>query len=246
MTLTDELERFHRAVTSGAEDDDGPGWAVGTELLGAHARLGIYRYAYQTRLIGALRDLYPRAAASLGDRFPPLAWGWMLAHPPTQWSLFHIAPDLADGLHGAVRDLARLDDARRVVFDEVDEVAVSVASLRMVAPADWPALRFRRVAASRWLDLGITVADDGADATHEPAPSTVLVWREGATASIRHRALSPTERALIVGLDAGLRLDAVAEAVAQTDIAEPAAALMHAFGRAAQEGWLRLDTAGAP
>lgn len=239
MTFADELSAFHLAVTSGhaVEVSD---WALGSASLPAADRLGIYRHAYRTRLVGTLRDLFPRVVAQVGPSFDDLAWGWLLAHPPTERSLFHLGGALPAALPSPLAAAALLDDARRRVFDEADDEPLTVDALRALAPEAWASLRLRRTRASRLLVLDHAVTEIPAEVTPVPGGWHVLVWRQGSSAVVHHRPLDPVETVLAEGLGQVVALETIAERVAEAGGADAVAALTLAFGRAATEGWVTL------
>ncbi|MCA9572356.1 MAG: putative DNA-binding domain-containing protein [Myxococcales bacterium] len=235
MNLDATFRLFHVGVT-GARPLADTSPFVGDDRLDAGARLGIYRHAYRARLVGALRDLFPTLAAAVPD-FDVRAEAWVASHPPAERSLFHIGQDFAEAFDGAARDLALLDHARRVVFDAPDDPPVSVETLSALPPDAWPTLRPRRVGPSRVLRL----AHDPTVSPATEGPTTVLVWRVGATADVRHRALTPVETALVDALETQDPLAEILERLAGELGAEAVPALTHALAVAARDGWLALD-----
>jgi hypothetical protein len=236
MTFTADLESFQRAVTE-AEPPGDTTFATEGSGLSAAAGLAVYRHAYVARLVGALRELYPRVAAHLGSDFDPFAERWVREHPPRERSLFHIAPDLADGLEGALAEVAHLDDARRQVFDDIDDEPLDPEALRAIPPSEWPTLRLRRIRASRLVPTRYE-ADRDPPSTAPGEPESLLVWRVGTTAAVRHRRLDATERALVGGFDEGAGLADVAVRVAALGGRDPEVELFAAFSTAARERWL--------
>lgn len=190
--------------------------------------------------VQALRRQYPSVAAALGDAFGQVGAAWLTRQPASDRSQAHVAERFAEALPAGVSDLARLDDARRVVFDEVDDEAVSVDTLRGIPAPLWPTLRFARIAASRVLALQITVDDDSPDTEYVARPSTVLVWRVGTSTQVRHRRLDPVSRALATCLETPQPLERIAAALSGLELEDPLVAVSAALGRATQDGWLSL------
>src|ERR1700761_7891659 len=71
-----------------------------TPPLTKEARLGIYRHAYVSRLIEALREYYPVLHQVLGDEdFEALGAGFVRAHPSVHRSIRWYGRELAAFLH---------------------------------------------------------------------------------------------------------------------------------------------------
>ncbi len=238
MKLDTTFRHFHTDVTA-ARAPAAPHGLAGDDRLDALARLGIYRHAYMARLVGALRELFPQVAEVLGDGFDDTAEAWLREHPPAERSLFHIGAGFPDALEGVARDLARVDHARRVVFDAPDDPPVTVEQLSAIPGDRWPSLRPRRVMASAVLGLEHDISQQTEAAAR--SPSTVLVWRVGSTVDVRHRALDPLEAAMIEALDGGGTLGVMVEHLAVAAGPGAVGELTRIFAIAAREGWLALD-----
>jgi hypothetical protein len=205
LSLRELQRRFFEAL--------GPGPADGALLalvrphgaLAPAQRLGIYAGMYRTRLVDVLREDFPRVLAILGDaEFTALAGRYVTRHPSTDPSVRHVGRAFAEHLAAEapplafLPDLARLEWARVEVFDAPDPAPLRLADLAGIAPADWPALRFRpieacRVVESAWPVHEAWAAAGGAEPAGplRPAPTVVRVWREGW--SVSHAAMSPGE-----------------------------------------------------
>src|SRR5262249_36222906 len=89
-------------------------------------RLAIYADMYVVRLLGAVRESFPRTAAVLGDeRFEALVRDYLRRRPSTDPSIRNVGRALPDFLASAdvpgfVGELARLEWLRLEVFDAAD------------------------------------------------------------------------------------------------------------------------------
>ncbi len=181
---------FWRSISAGA-DGAGPAAAVlevsePSATLGSAARLRVYADAYFARFHDVLAEDFPRVAAILGaERFEDLVREYLRRHPSTHPSVHHLGRDLpaaiaqrAD-LPSYLADLARLEWARREVFDAPDCQPLSADTLRAVASAQWPHLRFTPIPALAILraDWPVHEVWGGTDTVSVPAATCIRVWR---------------------------------------------------------------------
>lgn len=164
----------------------------GPQLAGGFA---VYLRAYRARLTAALRDNYPVLRLALGDdSFADLARAYIDAQPSRFRSIRWFGDSLADFLaatpdhlaHPALVDLARMDWAMRAAFDAADVPLMGAGDLALLAPEDWPSLRFTPVPSLQLLDLAWRIEpiwkalnDDHEASTEEPEPllHSLLIWR---------------------------------------------------------------------
>ncbi len=209
----------------------------GDARLDPVGRLDVYADMYFYRLRDCLAEDFPKLLAWLGDaRFHNLVTDFVLAHPPTHFSLRELGRPLPGFVEGhalagerpGLADLAALEWARCDVFDDVDTAPLTRDAL-LRAAAEPEALRLRRLPASRWLELDPIALrrwreldDDAAPETADtPAPpadarasTPVLVWRRDL--SVLHRSLADDESACLRALDAeGATLAEVAEVLVE-------------------------------
>jgi hypothetical protein len=160
------------------------------------ARLGIYRNAYQMRLIEALDDTYPVLHAVLGDDvFTALGEEFVAAHPSVHRSIRWYGGELAQFLPGnlpyaeqpILAELAQLEWTLAEVFDAADVESVPRAALAAIPPADWSELRFefhpslRRLGlqwntAAVWLAMSRGETPPNPECAEDPVPW--LLWRQ--------------------------------------------------------------------
>jgi hypothetical protein len=209
---------------------------VGTDELAADARLAIYARMYLWRLLDVLRDDHPRTAAVLGDdAFRAVARSYLSRHPSEHASVSNVGRSFAAFLAGNLpagappwaADLARLEWARREVFDAADAAPLGLDALRALAPEAWPSARFGVVPAlvrvvAAWPVQRAWAADADAPVPELPAERTALrVWRSGY--SVYHAPMDRREEAALARLVAGEPFASVCEAFADVP-AEKAAA----------------------
>ncbi len=112
------------------EADD---YILPSRTLSAAERVLIYNGMYLSRFAEALAVDYPALAHFLGeDDFNALAARYVQKHPSTSYTLNRLGDSLPEFLTGFERDLARLELAMTVVFDEEETPAADLTQL----PAD--------------------------------------------------------------------------------------------------------------
>jgi hypothetical protein len=155
-------------------------------MLGSAERLRVYADAYFWRLHDVLAEDFPRVAAMLGaERFEDVVRDHLRHHPSTHPSVHHLGRDLAASIAqradvpSYLADLARLEWARREVFDAPDCEPLTPDALRAVAPADWPHLRFTPIPAVTMLraDWSVHEVWGATDAVSAPTTTRIRVWR---------------------------------------------------------------------
>jgi hypothetical protein len=186
--------------------------------LPAAARLGIYRNAYQVRLIDALSDTYPILHRLLGDEmFMELGREFVAAHPSVHRSIRWYGRELADFLkrlapydeQPVLAEVALLEWTLAEVFDSRDAEPMRRAALADVDPSEWGELRFEfhpslRRLEFRWNTAAVWKAMSKDKTPPAPelgdAPVTWLLWRQDLQNYFR--SMSGVES---VALDAALR-----------------------------------------
>jgi hypothetical protein len=181
-------------------------------------RLGIYRNAYQVRLIEALDDTYPKLHAVLGDEvFMALGRAFVATHPSVHRSIRWYGGELAEFLRRIspyakqpiLAELALLEWTLAEVFDSADAEPKSRASLNAIDPSAWSDLRFEFHPSLRRLHLQwntTAVWQAMSDETAPPDPHCAehavpwLLWRRDLQNYFRSM---PADEA--AALDAALR-----------------------------------------
>jgi hypothetical protein len=164
--------------------------------LPIEARLGIYRNAYQVRLIEALGDTYPVLHAVLGDEeFAALGEAFVAAQPSVHRSIRWYGGELAHFLthqppyaeQPIFAELARLEWTLAEVFDAADAEPQPRAALASVDPTAWSDLHFefhpslRRLhlqwnTAAVWQAMSQDATPPDPSCAEQPAPW--LLWRQ--------------------------------------------------------------------
>jgi len=245
-----ELQRaFWRHLAAAPGDEPGrpvvpalQAMLVGSDALPAADRLAIYERMYFWRLLDVLREDHPRTAAVLGDEaFRAVAQAYLARHPSEDPSVAHVGRGLASFLEANLTpgappwtaDLARLEWARREVFDAADAPVLTLDALRALPPERWPETRFGVVPALSRLVAGWPVQRAWAAAAQDgpitlPAARTALrVWRTGF--SVYHAPMDAREEAALAAVVAGEPFAAVCEGFADLpagDAAQRAASLL--------------------
>jgi len=171
-----------------------PGWS---ERMGQG--LNIYRNAYRSRHIEALRETFPKTAQWSGEEsFVQAAAHHLITRPPCGWTLDLVGEGFVATLEGLfardpdVADLAWLEWAMHLAYTARDDAGMDVAAFAEATASfgedDWQGLR---LAFSPSLHLRVTGTDCAAlwqalarDDSPQvmpvlDAPHCCLVWREG-------------------------------------------------------------------
>ena len=115
---------------------------AGDERMSAVERLELYAGMYFFRLRDSLAEDFARTAAALGEaRWHNLVTDYLLAHPPTSWSLRWAGEALPEFLrahaYGAERpwlsDVAALEQARNEAFQALDATPLRPEELAFIA-----------------------------------------------------------------------------------------------------------------
>jgi hypothetical protein len=200
----------------------------GDERLSALERVEIYADAYFYRLLDCLKEDYPATLAVVGEpEFHNVVTSYLVQHPPTEPSVFHLGRDLANFLSSHplqehrpfLADLASLERALIDVFHGPDARPLTSAKMRAVAPADWPELMLRTHPALKIVDCQWRVADvlrafESGTEWSKPRSQAiaVLVWRRRSL--VHYRELEPPEREALEVAAEGATFASICEALA--------------------------------
>ena len=201
---------FQRGILSG---DD----AVLSEILDSprekrEALFGVYRYAYGSRLVEAMRNDHELLHLYLGDEmFDEMGHAYVKAHPSEHPNLRWFSKSLPDFLrsnapyadHPVLSDLAALEKALNDAFDAAEGAVVELTDMAGFAPEAWTDLVFRAHPSAFRLDLATNAAaiwlalkndETPPDATALDQPARLLIWRQDVTPMFREL---PAEEAMM-------------------------------------------------
>lgn len=206
---------------------------AGGPRLSSRARLEIYANAYFYRILEILKEEFSATLRITGDiQFHNLVTGYLIEYPPTEPSVYyagqHFPRYLCDSARGStvedrirfVGELALLERAILEVFHAADASPLEPASMRSIAPHEWPALMVRAHPTLRLTDLQWEIApllraiQEGAS-WQPPAArhNTVLVWRSNCETC--YREVSVVEALALTHARDRISLAAVCEEIAQ-------------------------------
>jgi putative DNA-binding protein len=221
------------AAMSGAEHSHAASMVRVRGALSATERLEIYADMYFYRLRDCLKEDFPALVTVIGETaFHNLITDYLLAHPPSHFSLRYVGQHLADFVtrHDLIRqwpylgDVARLEWAIVDIFDASDAAPLTASGLATVPEAEWPNLRFALVPAARLLDVDWPVdeiwrATQRGDPPHEPlaTPTHVRVWRQNC--EVFHRSVDASEMAALHAIQRGATFAEVCSSIARDDVA---------------------------
>ncbi|MEH2562535.1 DNA-binding domain-containing protein [Bradyrhizobium sp. AZCC 2289] len=211
---------------------------------------GVYRYAYGSRLVEAMRNDHELLHLYLGDEtFDEMGHAYVRARPSEHPNLRRFSQGLPDFLkstapycdHPILSDLAALEKALNDAFDAAEGPVLALADMAGFAPEVWNDLTFQPHPSARRLDLNsnapaiwMALKNDetppGAELLEEPA--RLLIWRQDVTPMFREL---PTEEAMMWDEAAnGIPFGVLCEMLATYDDPDGAAAR----GAGYLHGWI--------
>ena len=173
---------------------------------------GVYRYAYGSRLVEALRNDHELLHLYLGDEtFDEMGHAYVQARPSQHPNLRWFSQGLPDFLgnaepycnHPILSDLAALEKALNDAFDATEAPVLALEAMAGFAPNLWNDLVFQPHPSAYRLDLATNAAaiwlalkndEPPPDAERLEQPSRLLIWRQDTTPMFREL---PTEEAMM-------------------------------------------------
>lgn len=203
---------FQRCILTG---DD----SVLTEILDSPKEkreilFGVYKHAYVSRLVEAMRSDHKLLRGYLGDEmFDAMGQAYIAANPSQHPNLRWFSQSLPDFLkasepysdHPVLSDLAALEKALNDAFDAEDAPVLAVADMAGFAPEAWADLRFQAHPGAFRLDLSTNASavwlalksdETPPDAVARAEPCRLLIWRQDVTPMFRELV---TEEAMMWG-----------------------------------------------
>jgi hypothetical protein len=160
---------------------------------------GVYRYAYASRLVEAMRNDHKLLHIYLGDEmFNEMGHAYVAAypshHPNLRWFSGHL-PDFlksaeAYAKYPVLSDLAALEKALNDAFDAVDAPVVGIDDMASFAPEAWAGLSFKPHPSAQRLDFSTNATavwfalkadEDPPEPVSLEEPDRLLVWRQDVT-----------------------------------------------------------------
>jgi hypothetical protein len=211
---------------------------------------GVYRYAYGSRLVEAMRNDHKLLHRYLGDEaFDEMGDAYVKARPSEHPNLRWFSQGLPDFLksakpycnHPVLADLAALEKALNDAFDAKESPVLALEDMAGFAPELWNDLVFRPHPSACRLDVATNAAavwlalkndETPPDAAMPDAPSRLLIWRLDSTPMFREL---PAEEAMMWDETAnGIRFGVLCEMLATYDDPDGAAAR----GAGYLHGWI--------
>jgi len=210
---------------------------------------GVYKYAYGSRLVDALRNDHKLLHSYVGDEmFDEMGQAYVAAHPSQHSNLRWFSQGLPDflklapyGEYPILSDLAALEKALNDAFDAKDAPVVELADMARFAPELWNDLTFEAHPSSCRLDLSTNVAavwlalkseEMPPDAVSLEQPARLLIWRQDVTPMFRE--LSVEEAMMWDEASAGIPFGVLCSMLATYDDPDGAAAR----GAGYLHGWI--------
>lgn len=189
-----QQSEFQRGILSG---DD----SILAEILDSprekrEVLFGVYRYAYGSRLVEAMRSDHELLHTYLGDEmFDEMGHAYVAASPSQHPNLRWFSQSLLGFLkatapysdYPVLSDLAALEKALNDAFDAKDAPAVAVADMAGFAPEVWQDLKFIAHPSAIRLDLTTNASEvwralkndeTPPDAVKLEEPCRLLIWRQ--------------------------------------------------------------------
>jgi len=249
--LARQQSEFQRAILTG---DD----TILTEIPDSpkekrETLFGVYRYAYSSRLVEAMRNDHKLLHVYLGDEmFDAMGHAYVAANPSQHPNLRWFSSSLPDFLkstepysnHPVLSDLAALEKALNDVFDAKEAPVIGIADMAGFAPEAWAALAFRPHPSALRLDLSTNAAavwlalkadEDPPDPTPLEEPSRILIWRKDVTPVFRE--LGAEEAMMWDEAASGIRFGVLCSMLATFDDPDGAAAR----GAGYLHGWVTAE-----
>src|SRR5258708_4448125 len=192
---------FQRGILTG--DDQ-----VLTEILDSprekrEVLFGVYKYAYGSRLVDAMRDDHKLLHLYLGDEmFDAMGHAYVAANPSQHPNLRWFSQGLPDflkstgpyGDYPILADLAALEKNLNDAFDAADAPVLDLADMAGFAPEVWNDLKFEAHPSTCRLDVATNASaiwlalkndETPPDAVLLEAPGRLLIWRQDVTPMFR-------------------------------------------------------------
>jgi len=211
---------------------------------------GVYKYAYGSRLVEAMRNDHKLLHSYLGDEmFDTMGHAYVEANPSLHPNLRWFSQGLPDFLkshepysdHPILADLAALEKVLNDAFDAAEAPVLALADMAGFAPEAWAGLTFQPQPSAIRLDCStnasavwLALKDDEMppDAAMLEQPGRLLIWRQDVTPMFRE--LSPEEAMMWDEAAGGIPFGVLCSMLATYDDPDGAAAR----GAGYLHGWI--------
>jgi hypothetical protein len=239
---------FQRGILTG--DDTVLGEILDSPREKRETLYGVYRHAYGSRLVEAMRNDHELLHSYLGDEmFDEMGHAYVKARPSEHPNLRWFSQGLPEFLksaepycnHPLFADLAALEKGLNDAFDAAEGPVLELSAMAGFAPEQWNDLKFRPHPSAARLDLSTNAAavwlalkndETPPDATTLEEPSRILIWRQDTTPMFRE--LSPEEAMMWDEAASGIPFGVLCEMLATYDDPDGAAAR----GAGYLHGWI--------
>jgi hypothetical protein len=199
--LARQQSDFQRGILSG--DDQVLAEILDSPKEKRETLLGVYRYAYVSRLVEAMRNDHKLLHLYLGDEmFDAMGAAYVAAHPSQHPNLRWFSQRLPEFLkssepyrdHPVLSDLAALEKALNDAFDAADAPVLALTDMAAFAPELWNDLKFQPHPGACRLDVSTNASsiwlalkneETPPDVVALEAPCRLLVWRHNVTPMFR-------------------------------------------------------------
>ena len=242
-----QQSEFQRAILTGDE-------TVLAEILDSpkekrEVLFGVYKYAYSSRLVDAIRNDHKLLHIYVGDEmFDEIGQAYVAANPSQNPNLRWFSQGLPEflksepyGQYPILSDLAALEKALNDAFDANDAPVIELADMAGFAPEIWDSLKFESHPSACRLDLSTNVAavwlalkneEMPPDAAVLEQPAHFLIWRQDVTPMFRE--LSGEEAMMWDEASGGIPFGVLCSMLATYDDPDSAAAR----GAGYLHGWI--------
>lgn len=199
-----QQEEFQRGILDG--DDTVLAGILDSPREKRDVLFGVYRYAYGSRLVEALRNDHELLHLYLGDEmFNELGHAYVKScpsmHPNVRWFSRGLPAFLTSATpyagYPVLAELAALEKALNDAFDAAEGTVVELTDMAGFSPDVWSGLSFRPHPTASRLDLATNAAaiwlalrNDEAppEVTMLEQPARLLIWRQDVTPMFRELA----------------------------------------------------------
>ena len=233
-----QQDDFQRGILAG--DDKVLGEILDSPKEKRETLYGVYRFAYGSRLVDALRNDHEWLHSYLGDEmFDEMGHAYVKAkpshHPNMRWFSQGLPEFLKTNApysdYPVLADLAGLEKALNDAFDGTDGTVLTLADVSAVPPENWNDLVFKPHPTATRLDFATNASaiwralkndETPPDAVSTDEPMRLLVWRQDTTPMFRE--LSAEEAMMWDEATSGIPFGVLCSMLATYDDPDTAAA----------------------